>query len=150
MIDVAIFDLDGTLADCSHRLHFIKKDPKDWDAFYAAMVDDPPVEAVMALCRSVALYSDPYRPIGVVVCTGRPERYRRETQIWLIKQFIPVREIHMRQDGDRRDDPIIKREMLAEIRKRYRPILAVEDRTRVVAMWRAEGLTCLQCAPGDF
>jgi len=26
----------------------------------------------------------------------------------------------------------------------------VEDRTRVVQMWREEGLVCLQCAPGEF
>jgi hypothetical protein len=26
----------------------------------------------------------------------------------------------------------------------------VDDRQKVVDMWRAEGLTCFQVAPGDF
>jgi len=26
----------------------------------------------------------------------------------------------------------------------------IDDRQVVVDFWRAEGLTCLQCAPGDF
>jgi len=29
-----IFDLDGTLCDITHRLHFIEGDNKDWDGFY--------------------------------------------------------------------------------------------------------------------
>ena len=31
-----------------------------------------------------------------------------------------------------------------------RVLFVVEDRSRVVEMWRAEGLVCLQCAPGEF
>ena len=30
-----IFDIDGTLADASHRLHHIQNGNKDWDAFFA-------------------------------------------------------------------------------------------------------------------
>jgi hypothetical protein len=29
-------------------------------------------------------------------------------------------------------------------------LFVVEDRNRVVEMWREEGLVCLQCAPGEF
>lgn len=32
-----IFDIDGTLADCSHRLHWIQSKPKNWNAFFAGM-----------------------------------------------------------------------------------------------------------------
>ena len=35
-----IFDLDGTLADCAHRLHHIQKEQKDWKAFFAAVGAD--------------------------------------------------------------------------------------------------------------
>lgn len=31
-----VFDLDGTLADCEHRIHHITKEPKDWRAFFEA------------------------------------------------------------------------------------------------------------------
>jgi hypothetical protein len=30
---IYIFDIDGTLADISHRLHFIQQESKDWKAF---------------------------------------------------------------------------------------------------------------------
>jgi len=33
---IYIFDIDGTLADVSHRLHYITGETKDWDAFFAA------------------------------------------------------------------------------------------------------------------
>ena len=37
---LAIIDLDGVVADARHRLHHLETRPKDWDAFFAAAVDD--------------------------------------------------------------------------------------------------------------
>ncbi len=57
----------------------------------------------------------------------------------------------MRPEKDYRDDGTIKAELLDKIlADGWEPWLVVEDRQRVVDMWRARGLTCLQCAPGDF
>ena len=33
---VAVLDIDGVLADVSHRLGHVQRRPKDWDAFFAA------------------------------------------------------------------------------------------------------------------
>jgi len=44
---------------------------------------------------------------------------------------------------------VAKREMLQGI-DRKKILFVVEDRSRVVEMWRGEGLVCLQCAPGEF
>ena len=46
---LAVFDIDGVLADVSHRLPFVARRPKDWDAFFAAAVDDPPFAQGVAL-----------------------------------------------------------------------------------------------------
>jgi len=35
-MNVYVFDLDGTLANIDHRLHFIKTKPKNWPAFFEA------------------------------------------------------------------------------------------------------------------
>ena len=43
MRPLAVFDLDGTLADTRHRLHHLERRPADWDAFFAAARDDPPL-----------------------------------------------------------------------------------------------------------
>lgn len=44
-----IFDIDGTIADCSHRLHFITGEHKNWDAFYDACLDDAPINDVIKM-----------------------------------------------------------------------------------------------------
>jgi hypothetical protein len=57
----------------------------------------------------------------------------------------------MRADRDRRADDVVKRELLARMRAdAFEPQLAIDDRRRVVEMWRAEGLICAQVAEGDF
>ncbi len=65
------------------------------------------------------------------------------------KERVKYHELRLRKSGDRRIDVIVKREMLAGIDE-TKVLFVVEDRNRVVEMWREEGLVCLQCAPGEF
>ncbi len=139
-----IFDVDGTLADVRHRRHFLTGRPKNHAAFHDAMVDDTVREPVAELARALA------RTYPVLLVSGRPERYRRVTGCWLDDNFIPYRALYLRADDDRRDDVLVKREMLAAIRLTYDPLLVVDDRAKLVAMWREEGLVCLQCDVGLF
>ena len=44
----------------------------------------------------------------------------------------------------------MKKEMLDTFVDRNDVLMTVDDRQKVVDMWRAEGLTCFQVAPGDF
>ena len=142
-----IFDMDGTIALIDHRLHHIQKEPKDWDSFYDAMVDDRPNEMVINTFNSLIIHG---RYSGLI-CTGRPEDYRAVTEGWLEQQDARYQGIYMRSSGDHRPDVIVKRELLTQMRNDgYIPVLACEDRDSVVAMWRKEGLVCLQAAPGDF
>jgi hypothetical protein len=62
---------------------------------------------------------------------------------------VNYHDLILRKDRDRRSDTVVKREMLAGIDK-SKILFVVEDRSRVVEMWRSEGLVCLQCAPGEF
>jgi hypothetical protein len=39
---VYLFDIDGPLANLSHRLHFIQGEHDDWNAFYDACPADKP------------------------------------------------------------------------------------------------------------
>ena len=58
----------------------------------------------------------------------------------------------MRAAGDYTADDVLKKQwfdgMLVDDRRRL--VATFEDRDRVVAMWRAEGVTCFQVAPGEF
>lgn len=141
-----IFDMDGTLADIGHRRHHVETKPKNWRAFNAALSADLPNAHIVQLARM-------YRDAGwtIIVCSGREDVYRTETVEWMERHGVPHDRLYMRPAKDYRSDDVVKAELLKQIRTDgFDPPLAVDDRDRVVAMWRANGLTCLQCAPGDF
>ena len=142
--EIVIFDIDGTLADVSERLHHIKKKPKDWDAFFKEIPQDKAIRSMIRLCN--ILYES---GVKILLCSGRNEEYRTETVEWLARQGVNYHELLLRRASDRRSDVMVKREMLAGI-DRSKILFVVEDRSGVVEMWRSEGLVCLQCAPGEF
>src|SRR5687768_13647488 len=108
------------------------------------MAQDKAIQSMVSLCN--ILYAG---GIHIILCSGRNERHRAETVEWLAKQGVNYHELLLRKDNDRRSDTIAKREMLTAIDK-SKILFVVEDRSRVVEMWRSEGLVCLQCAPGEF
>lgn len=140
-----IIDIDGTIADVTHRLHHIQSTPKNWDAFFEACDGDAPIEHMRALTNALG------EAHAVVYASGRPERTRAKTWNWIVEHGFGDGVLYMRADGDHRDDSIVKAEMLDRIRADgYQPLLAFEDRSRVVEMWRRLGIPCAQVAPGDF
>lgn len=141
-----LFDIDGTLADCSHRLHHIQKQPKDWTSFFAACGDDAPIPHVIGIAKSLAQFDH------IVLVSGRSDECRDATQVWLRSHLGSFwSSLYMRKAGDHRNDDIVKGELLdAVLADKWQPIMAFDDRDRVVAMWRARGIPCAQVAPGDF
>jgi hypothetical protein len=142
--EIVIFDIDGTLADVSERIHHLKKKPKNWKAFFGGMAQDKAIHSMVRLCN--VLHDS---GIQIILCSGRSEEHRDETVKWLAEQGVNYHDLLLRKDHDRRSDTLVKREMLAVIDK-SKVLFVVEDRSRVVEMWRSEGLVCLQCAPGEF
>ena len=142
--EIVIFDIDGTIADISERIHHVKKKPKNWNAFFQGMAQDKAIHSMVRLCN--ILYAS---GIKIILCSGRNEEHRSQTVQWLAQQGVNYQELILRANGDKRSDTVVKREMLAGI-ERSQILFVVEDRSRVVEMWRSEGLVCLQCAPGEF
>lgn len=141
-----IFDMDGTLADCNHRRHFVTGKKKNFDKFYDAMGEDVPVIPIRNLCN---LHF--HNGWHVIIATGRPEKYRPITEMWLRSFGIFYKELLMRPDDRRHDSDFeVKQDMLTEIRKTREVLMAVDDRQQVVDMWRRNGVTCLQVAEGNF
>lgn len=143
-----IFDIDGTIADLTHRRHHITTKPKNWPAFHAGCVDDKPIEHIRTLLRH--MYEAPGAKI--VYVSGRNEAQREATANWIEEHDFPLAwHLYMRADGDFRDDAIVKFELLQRLRADgFEPIMAFDDRDRVVKMWRENGIPCAQVAPGDF
>ena len=149
---IYIFDLDGTLANCEHRLHYIegKSKKKDYDAFYNACGDDRPILANINIMNTLILSGE-----CVWVWTGRRDSVRDITCDWLSKNtFFRANDHNLRMRGskDRRDDDEVKKEWLLSLSEfdRARINCAFEDRDRVVKMWRENNVTCLQVSYGDF
>ncbi|MEE1225907.1 MAG: hypothetical protein UHM08_02270, partial [Bacteroidales bacterium] len=95
-----IFDIDGTLADCSQRLHFIQQEKPDWESFYKDCVNDKPILPVVELTQ---ILKDSYQDL--IFVTGRPEKYMEETTEWLCNQLeTDCIILFMRKDGDHRPD----------------------------------------------
>lgn len=143
MRDIVIFDLDGTLALIDHRRHLVEGEKKDWDAFYKACVHDQPNQAVIDLLKVC------HERYAVYIFSGRSDAVRVETEEWLRKHGVRHYRLWMRKDGDYTPDDILKRKWLHEVGAEN-VAFTVDDRDKVVKMWRDEGLTCFQVAPGDF
>ncbi|OIJ63195.1 LNS2 domain-containing protein [Streptomyces mangrovisoli] len=124
---VAVFDLDNTLADTGHRQRFLERRPRDWDAFFAAAPQDPPIPQGVALVRKSA------EECEVVYLTGRPERCRADTLDWLARHELPEGRVHMRRDGDRRPARRTKLEILRRLARTRRIRVLVDDDELVCA-----------------
>lgn len=142
-----ICDIDGTVADLSHRLHHLDK--KDWDAFFAEADKDTPITPTLDVIDDILYrrYEQIVAP-EVIFVSARPERLREVTTAWLkcnLLNFTDSNTLLMRKDGDTRADHIVKEEILDHILGQGYEIEAVfDDRPSVVDMWKRRGLHVFQ------
>jgi len=152
MTPLYIFDLDGTLADTSHRLHYIEKKPANWNRFYKESVKDP-------LNESVANIYNALRKSGaeIWIWSGRSDVVALETIEWLYEKnlfdesHVISRVLKMRPKSDFRPDTELKKEWLDDMNRndRDRLIATFDDRERIAKMWKNAGITCALVNIGD-
>ena len=141
-----IFDVDGTLANCNHRLHYVQNGQKRWKSFFDEMHLDAPITEIIDL--ATALHDQGYK---ILVVSARPDDYKGVTINWLDEESVPFDRIYMRKAGDYRADAIVKAEILQQIRDDgFEPYIVVDDRQQVVDMWRENGIMTLHCAPVEI
>lgn len=149
MTKVILCDVDGTLSNGQHRQHYLSIKPKNWKAFVNASPLDPPYEDVVWLVKTLHEAGN-----TILIVTARSEDERNVTKKWLdeVAGLKHVYEkMYMRESGDYRDDAIVKKEILENIRlDGYDPFMVLDDRNKVVNMWRSVGIRCLQVQDGDF
>jgi phosphoglycolate phosphatase-like HAD superfamily hydrolase len=120
-LPVAVFDIDGVLADVAHRLPHLQRRPKDWAAFFAAAPADAPLLDGVALARRLEASCE------IVYLTGRPESCRRDTLAWLTRHGLPEGRLLMRQASDRRTASLVKLELLRRLAAGRRVEVVVDD-----------------------
>ena len=163
-----IFDLDGTLANIDvRRDKSLKPNGKlDWEIFASptSIMDwDTPNAPVIKMAQM--FHNDGFK---IVIFSGRNDRGFFATKDWLQIHNVPFDLLVLRPDKfkdhswpiadgnpatpDMRfmPDEILKKKMLDLFVDIDDVFMTVDDRQKVVDMWRGLGLTCFQVAPGDF
>ena len=135
---LAVFDIDGVLADVRHRLRFVERKPKDWDGFFDAAVDDPP------LPQGVALAVESAKDCEVVYVTGRPERCRSDTLAWFARHGLPQGQLSMRRRRDFRPARVAKLELLRHLADGREVAVVVDDDAQVCDAYEAAGFRVLR------
>jgi len=135
---VVVFDIDGVLADVRHRLHLVEGRRKDWDGFFAAAADDPPLSEGLQLARASAEDCD------VVYLTGRPERCRADTLAWLDRHGLPPGSVSMRRSRDVRPSRVAKLEQLHRLARRRTVAVAIDDDPQVCDAYERAGFRVLR------
>lgn len=137
--DVVIIDLDGTLCNIDHRLHHVTTEgkKKDWKSFFGELYKDGLNSAVYIIYQAIR-----DKDIDVVFVSGRGSEYRKETEQWLLSNSITdYHMLLMRNFNDKRDDVIVKQELYEKyIAPHYNVLFAIDDRPRIVNMWRSLGI----------
>lgn len=86
-----VFDLDGTIADINHRLHYLDEDPKNWDAFFAACSEDRPYVPVLKVFSDMSLNIMNIVEIWTGRTAGECDEIFRKTVDWLGLNLFPIK-----------------------------------------------------------
>lgn len=151
---IVTIDLDGTLCNIDHRLHYVsgkatdseETQKKNWPMFFKELVNDK----VNDWCADImdSMLTSGYQ---IILASGRPDDHEKATREWLSNNNITYHNLFMRRRGDYRPDTVIKEIILDfEILPRGKPLFFIDDRKVVVDLWRSRGYPCLACAEGNF
>ena len=150
MKNTIIFDLDGTLALIDKRRELSTKPNGkiDFDKLHdpSLIKHDKPNWPVIKMAQ---LFAE--QGFNIVIFSGRSDTTELVTREWLAKHRIPYHKLVMR-DNVRysKPDEILKKQMLDDHLDIDDVFCVVDDRQKVVDMWRENGLTCFQVAEGNF
>lgn len=133
-----IVDMDGTLCDVTSALHHVRGARRDFGAFHRATRHCPPTRRVIRWCQDAATAGH-----AVVIVTARKYQHEELTRQWLDEHLpVPYAALLMRGDDDNRPDDEVKREILRILREDhgFDVVRAIDDRPRVIRLWRSEGI----------
>jgi len=143
-----VFDIDGVLADATHRQDVLFSGPgrrKNWKAFFELAGDDAVIEEVARVTELL----DP--DLCVVLLTARPTTIQDVTLGWLAEHDLRWDVLVMRPEGDFRSSPDAKRMAVHELRAAGFDLrLAFDDDRRNVDMFHDEGIPCIYIHSGYY
>ncbi len=148
-LPLVLVDIDGTLAHSRGRERHLLGDKKDWKSYYAELETDEPDLTVFKWVRELS------KDHTIVIVSGRGAEYENRTIDWFHTQwaspgakydvdYFPVFLWLFRDAGDRREDYIVKSEILDLLP--VKPKFVIDDRPQVIRMWRERGIMVIPVA----
>ena len=146
-----IFDLDGTLAIIDRRrdLAHMSDDKINFNILHDPSnihLDEPNMPVV----KMAQMFAED--GFNIVIFSGRSDKTATETLSWLSQNKVPFNKLVMRPHKTMNfvSDEILKKHMLDNHADINDIFMVVDDRQKVVDMWRSLGLICIQVAEGNF
>ena len=89
---------------------------------------------------------------NIVIFSGRSDKTKFTTRSWLSNNRVPFHKLVMRPHKTMNfvSDEVLKKDMLDKYVDINDIFMVVDDRQKVVDMWRSLGLICVQVAEGNF
>lgn len=130
MKNIILCDIDGTIANNDHRQHYLEG-KKDWDGFFSELSNDLPIPSVIEKINE-------HHKEGheIVFLTGRPERYRYSTTLWLYEYFNFDFRLLMRSDNNQKNKIEVKRKIFSENFSAEMILCVYENDSDLIHMWR--------------
>lgn len=135
---LAVFDIDGVLADVGHRVHHLEGFRKNWAAFFREAPQDGVHEEGRALAMEAA------KECEIAYVTGRPEWCRFDTERWLSDHGLPRGTLTMRRNGDHRPAAHAKLRLLQDLATDRTVAVVVDDDLDVCDAYEQAGFAVLR------
>lgn len=148
----AVFDIDGTLFNCEHRMHYLYneegnlKHDADWDGYHKAHMGDSLIVRNAAILR--ALYAVDYR---INLLTGRSDKFAESTMAQLDIFKIPYHSLRMRPEGNRFSNAALKAYQLKTLNLGGHNIIAFfDDNKKVIDMLRKKDINGILVGDAEY
>lgn len=140
---IALLDIDGCIVDPTERLALYES---DFRRYVNSMHLDTPIPQGIKVYSALMASPD----IRGTFITSRGESQRRQTQAQLQSLFGHTNfDLWMRRNGDTRDCPDVKFDLLMDSGHTPRDVfIAFDDRQSVIEMYRGLGIVAYQTAVG--
>ncbi len=144
-----LVDIDGVLSDASHRQHYLRgvsKKSRDWQGFFSACVEDPPIEDMVEMMN----WLNP--EMIIVALTARPHWVQNQTQKWLNTHNVRWDILVMREEAE---DPLSAKDFKSLATKEltaagFNFVLGFEDDPDNIEAIKAVGVPCVYVHSGYY
>lgn len=147
-----VFDIDGVLADCSHRLKYIQGEDKDYDKFYSSeeVMKDRLILDITDIIIALGNFDDytgvdEEDQIRIIFVSGRNRKCLSSTIRWLEKNlnvYINEDNLFLRSENDWRPAYQIKEDLIKKHIGFENILFAFDDDDEVNDMYKKHGVIC--------